>query len=61
MASVWDRRKGLNSFVELSKYLPNEYQIVLVGLQEKQIKELPNNIIGILGTDSSEELAAIYT
>lgn len=61
VASVWDRRKGLNSFVELSKYLPNEYQIVLVGLQEKQIKELPNNIIGILGTDSSEELAAIYT
>ena len=61
VASVWDRRKGLNSFVELSKHLPNEYQIVLVGLQEKQIKELPNNIIGILGTDSSEELAAIYT
>lgn len=61
VASIWDRRKGLNSFVELSKHLSDEYQIILVGLKEEQIKELPNNIMGILGTDSPEELAAIYT
>lgn len=32
VASVWDERKGLNDFIELSKLLePARYQIVLVG------------------------------
>ena len=35
--------------------------IVLVGLSEKQIKDLPKNIKGIQRTNSPQELAAIYT
>ena len=61
VAAIWDKRKGLESFIELSEILPEEYQVVLVGLSEKQIERIPDNIIGITRTDSTQELAALYT
>ena len=41
--------------------LDDYYAIVLVGFGEKQITELPNNILGMRRANSPEELAAIYT
>lgn len=61
VAAVWDRRKGLDEFIKLSKIIDEQYQIVLVGLNKKQIKQLPSNIIGIKRTESIEELANLYT
>ena len=61
VASIWDKRKGFEDFVALSEYLADEYQIVLVGLSEKQIKKLPKSIIGIRRTESREELAQLYS
>ncbi len=61
VANVWDKRKGLDTFVKLSKRIDNSSIIVLVGLDEKQIKALPKNIIGIKRTNSIGELAEIYT
>lgn len=61
VASIWDRRKGLKDFIEISKLLDIENQIVLVGLTKEQIRELPNNIIGIERTESVESLAEIYS
>ena len=61
VAAIWDKRKWLDSFIELSKKLDESYQIVLVGLSADQIKELPENITGIVKTNSPEQLAAIYT
>lgn len=61
VASSWSAAKGLNDFVKLSKMLDDYYKIVLVGLSEKQIKEVPDNIIKISRTNSAVELAAIYT
>lgn len=60
VANLWDERKGLVYFLELAKKLPNNYQIVLVGLSDKQIKDLPSNILGIKNTTSVEALAEIY-
>lgn len=61
VASPWTERKGLFDFVKLAGELDsNKYAIVLIGLSEKQIKELPDNIIGLARTDSREELASIY-
>ena len=57
----WGERKGLYDFYKLADMLDDHYAIVLVGLSEKQIKELPKNILGIRRTNSPEELAAIYT
>lgn len=60
VASTWDERKGLSEFIQLSKRLTDEYQIVLVGLSAKQIKQLPAAIRGLERTESLEELAALY-
>ena len=60
VASVWSPRKGLKDFIELSKHLNSDYQIVLVGLSRKQIEQLPDNILGIERTESVEELAELY-
>ena len=61
VASVWDKKKGLDTFIEISKQLDNEYQIVLIGLNKKQIKKLPSNIIGITRTENVEELVKWYS
>lgn len=61
VASPWTRRKGFEYFIELSKMLSDKEAIVLVGLSKKQIKNLPKNIIGITRTNSTKELAEIYT
>ncbi|MGM0923273.1 MAG: glycosyltransferase family 4 protein [Bacillota bacterium] len=61
VASAWEKRKGYKYFYELSKKIKEDEIIVLVGLTEKQIKELPDNIIGIIKTNSVKELAEIYS
>ena len=61
VASVWDERKGLNRFIELSKLLKEDEVILLVGLNKKQVKNLPHNIIGIQRTENQEELVKIYS
>lgn len=61
VANGWGERKGLYDFYKLATMLDDQYAIVLVGLSEKQIKELPKNILGIRRTNSPQELAAIYT
>lgn len=61
VASVWDRRKGLEDFLKLSKLLNDKYKIVLIGLNKKQIEILPNNILGIERTENIQELVAWYS
>jgi glycosyltransferase involved in cell wall biosynthesis len=60
VASPWTRRKGLNDFIELSKYLYEDEIIVLVGLNSNQIKLLPKNIIGLTKTENKQQLADLY-
>lgn len=61
VANVWEPRKGLNDFITLSKLLPQDYKIVLVGIQPEQGKELPETILALPRTASAEELARCYT
>lgn len=61
VASDWTEKKGLNDFIELSKILDEKYKIVLVGLNKKQLREIPKNILGIERTNTPVELAKIYT
>ena len=61
VATAWGRRKGLHDFIELSKILKDDEIIVLVGLKEDQMKILPENIIGITRTESTQELAKFYS
>ena len=61
VAFDWGPRKGLDVFIELSKCLPDEFQIVLVGTNTRIDKLLPSNIISIHRTKNPAELAEIYT
>ena len=62
VASPWTERKGLGDFVRLAGELDSEkYAIVLVGLSEKQIKQLPKQLVALPKTESQEELAEAYS
>jgi len=61
VASVWDERKGLADFKKLAPMLNGEYQIVLVGLDKKQVRQLPDNIVGITRTENVQQLASLYS
>lgn len=61
VANVWKDRKGLMDFYQLADLLDDRFVIVLVGLKEKQIKNLPQRIIGVERTNSPKELAELYT
>lgn len=60
VASEWTPRKGLLDFIKLSEMM-QDIQFVVVGLTERQIKEMPQNIKGIKRTENQRELAALYT
>ncbi len=61
VASVWSSRKGLRDFIQLSKCLDINYQIILVGLTEKQKKILPKNIIALEKTENIQKLTLLYS
>lgn len=61
VASIWEKRKGLDLFVSLADYIAEDYIIVLIGLSRKQIRRMPKKIIGLERTESKEELAVLYS
>lgn len=61
VASVWNSGKGLNEFIELSKKIDDDSVIILIGLSDEQIEDLPKNMIGISRTENIEELVKFYT
>lgn len=61
VSNVWSESKGIDDFYKLRERLsPEKYEITLVGLSEEQKKALPAGIIGVLRTNSAEELAELY-
>jgi putative colanic acid biosynthesis glycosyltransferase len=60
VASIWDKRKGLDDFITLRSLLTKEYKIVLIGLSKNQIASLPEGVLGIERTESVEELVNWY-
>jgi glycosyltransferase involved in cell wall biosynthesis len=60
VASVWEERKGLQDFIKLHDILPADFQIVLIGLDKQQLKELPEGIKGLSRTEHIEELVKWY-
>lgn len=57
----WNDKKGLDVFIELSKRLPANFQIILVGTDDTVDEKLPKNIISIHNTSNQSELAKFYT
>lgn len=61
VATVWDERKGLNTFYELSNYLPEQYKIVLIGLSKQQKEKKPEGILAIDKISNPVEMAKWYS
>ena len=62
VSNIWTEKKGYDDFLKLANLIDNEkYQIVMVGLSKKQMKEIPNNIYGIERTADINELRRIYS
>lgn len=62
VASRWDARKGYGDFIKLSQILDNsKFTCIIVGINDKQSKTLPLNIVGIKRTENAHELAALYS
>ena len=61
VAFDWNNKKGLDVFIDLSNYLDESYQIVLVGTDKNIDKKLPTKIISVNRTASQQELAEIYS
>ncbi|NMC40767.1 MAG: glycosyltransferase, partial [Bacteroidales bacterium] len=61
VSNVWTESKGLRDFIQLRKLLNSEIQVVLVGLNEKKIKNLPAGITGIYRTENVNKLAELYS
>lgn len=61
VASSWNRHKGFEDFLLLSKYLHEDEIIVLVGINERQMNDLPKNIIGVKRTDNLIQLVSLYS
>lgn len=61
LSSVWNKSKGLDDFINLSTKVDSKVKLLLVGLSQKQIDDLPNNIIGISRTENVNQLVDIYS
>ena len=59
VASSWDDDKGIKEFVKLSQN--PDYKVVMVGVNEKLSKQLPDTIVKVANTNSQEELAKYYS
>ena len=61
VASPWSETKGIIDYFKLRGFLPPSYKIVLVGLTAKQMKTLPDGILGLERINSREELSEVYS
>lgn len=61
VASIWDDRKGLDDYFALSKVLPSDYLIMMVGLDENATPTILDNIIPTKSTHDPEKMALIYS
>jgi len=61
VATSWSVSKGLYDYYELSKKIDKDEVLILVGLTQKQINDLPKGIIGLKRTESVKKLAEFYT
>ncbi len=61
VASIWNKGKGLENFIELSKKLQDDELIVLIGVSPEQKKLLPENVIAIPLVNNQKELVQWYS
>lgn len=61
VAGIWSDEKGFGDLMELSGKLGKDEVLVMVGLDSRQMKSLPSNVIGIHRTENIGQLARLYS
>lgn len=61
VSSIWNNDKGFNDILRLRKLLSDSFELIMVGLTEKQVKKLPDGITGIERTQNVAELVKLYS
>ncbi len=61
LATAWSKQKGLEDYIALSRILPDNIKLLLVGMTDKQQKEMPDDLLTMGKTQSVQELAEIYS
>lgn len=60
-ANLWERRKGWEDVVELSSVIPENIQLVVLGVNSDQAKQLDKKAISIEHTNNVEEMVKLYS
>lgn len=61
VASPWSSMKGFNDYMKLREQLSDKYAIIMIGLNPKEMSNIPDGIIGIPRTQNQLELAEYYS
>ena len=61
IATRWTEANGYRDVLRLGQLLPEDCQIVMVGLDDEQMKALPANIVGFRKTESFTQLQELYS
>ena len=61
VADRWTEANGFQDIVALSHLLPEDMQIVMVGLTGRQLQGLPDKIVGVGHTDNVQQLIELYS
>lgn len=61
VSNGWSFSKGYGDILWLRKNLSDEYVFIMVGVNSKQKKSLPNGIIGVCRTENISQLVELYS
>lgn len=61
VAALWHPEKGVDDFLRLAAMLSDDEVIVMIGVDEKLQKRLPENIVGIRRTENVRQMAELYS
>jgi putative colanic acid biosynthesis glycosyltransferase len=61
VANIWTKRKGLDDLKALRSILTPSLQMVVIGLSQEQIRDLPPGMVGIERLQNVNDLAELYS
>ncbi|WP_071145190.1 glycosyltransferase [Bacteroides ihuae] len=61
IATRWTDANGYDDVIKLSTLLSEDAQIIMVGLDDEQMQNIPANVIGFKKTESFEQLKELYS
>lgn len=61
IATRWTEANGFDDIMQLSGALPDDCQIIMIGLDDEQLRNLPEHIVGFKKIESLTRLQELYS